>query len=104
MIYENVNNGVYKTGFATSQKSYTESFMELFECLEELEQRLSITRFLLGDKITEADWRLFTTLVRFDAVYVGHFECNKKGCVTIQISGATPGSFIYNPLSQKRWT
>ena len=78
MIYENVNNGVYKTGFATSQKSYTESFMELFECLEELEQRLSITRFLLGDKITEADWRLFTTLVRFDAVYVGHFKCNKK--------------------------
>ena len=78
MIYENVNNGVYKTGFATSQKSYTESFMKLFECLEELEQRLSITRFLLGDKITEADWRLFTTLVRFDAVYVGHFKCNKK--------------------------
>ena len=102
MIYENVNNGVYKTGFATSQKSYTESFMKLFECLEELEQRLSITRFLLGDKITEADWRLFTTLVRFDAVYVGHFKCNKKGCVTTQISGATPGSFINNPVSQKR--
>ena len=78
MIYENVNNGVYKTGFATSQNSYTQSFMKLFECLEELEQRLSITRFLLGDKITEADWRLFTTLVRFDAVYVGHFKCNKK--------------------------
>ena len=78
MIYENVNNGVYKTGFATSQNSYTESFTKLFECLEELEQRLSITRFLLGDKITEADWRLFTTLVRFDAVYVGHFKCNKK--------------------------
>ena len=78
MIYENVNNGVYKTGFATSQKSYTESFTKLFECLEELEQRLSINRFLLGDKITEADWRLFTTLVRFDAVYVGHFKCNKK--------------------------
>ena len=78
MIYKNVNNSVYKTGFAASQKSYTESFMKLFECLEELEQRLSITRFLLGDKITETDWRLFTTLVRFDAVYVGHFKCNKK--------------------------
>ena len=73
--------------------------MKLFECLEELEQRLSITRFLLGDKITEADWRLFTTLVRFDAVYVGHFKCNKKICVAIQISGATPGSFINNPVS-----
>ena len=81
MIYENVNNGVYKTGFATSQKSYTESFMKLFECLEELEQRLSITRFLLGDKITEADWRLFTTLVRFDAVYVGHFKMQQKKVV-----------------------
>lgn len=78
MIYENVNNGVYKTGFATSLKSYTEPFMKLFECLEEYEQRLSITRFLLGDKTTEADWRLLTTLVRFDAVYVGHFKCNKK--------------------------
>ena len=78
MIYESVNNGVYKTGFATSQKSYTEPFIKLFECLEELERRLSITRFLLGNKITEADWRLFTTLVRFDAVYVGHFKCNKK--------------------------
>ena len=65
--------------------------MKLFECLEELEQRLSITR-LLGDKITEADWRLFTTLVRFDAVYVGHFKCNKKGCVTIQISGLHQGA------------
>jgi len=77
-IYENVNNGVYKTGFATSQKSYTESFIKLFECLEELERRLSVNRFLLGDRITEADWRLFTTLVRFDVVYVGHFKCNKK--------------------------
>ena len=102
LIYENVNNGVYKIGFATPQKSYTESCMKLFECLGELKQRLSITRFLLSDKTTETDWWLFTTLVRFDAVYVGHFKCNKKGCVIIQISGATPGSFINNPVSQKR--
>ena len=77
-IYENVNNGVYKTGFATSQYAYTESVFKLFECLEDLEQRLSVNRFLLGETITEADWRLFTTLIRFDAVYVGHFKCNTK--------------------------
>lgn len=78
MIYENVNNGVYRCGFATTQKAYEHAFDRLFNTLDELEQRLSTQRYLVGDQITEADWRLFTTLVRFDAVYVGHFKCNKK--------------------------
>lgn len=78
LIYNNVNNGVYKTGFATTQAAYDEAVTNLFEVLEKLEQVLSGSRYLIGDQITEADWRLFTTLVRFDAVYVGHFKCNKK--------------------------
>lgn len=77
-IYHNVNNGVYKSGFATTQQAYEEAFNALFEVLEELEERLSQHRYLAGDRLTEADWRLFTTLIRFDAVYVGHFKCNKK--------------------------
>ena len=80
-IYHTVNNGVYRAGFATSQEAYEEAFYELFDTLDWLEQCLSQQRFLLGDKITEADWRLFTTLIRFDAVYVGHFKCNKKRIV-----------------------
>ncbi len=75
-IYSNVNNGVYKAGFATSQEAYEEAVVPLFETLDWLEQRLSTRRYLLGDALTEADWRLFTTLVRFDPVYVGHFKCN----------------------------
>lgn len=75
-IYDAVNNGVYKTGFATSQEAYEESVGSLFAMLDELEVRLEGQRFLFGDRQTEADWRLFTTLVRFDAVYVGHFKCN----------------------------
>ena len=78
LIYNNVNNGVYKTGFATTQAAYDEAVTNLFDMLEKLEQVLSGSRYLIGDQITEADWRLFTTLVRFDAVYVGHFKCNKK--------------------------
>lgn len=77
-VYGNINNGVYKCGFATTQGAYAEAFENLFLALEELEQRLMKSSYLLGDQITEADWRLFTTLVRFDAVYVGHFKCNKK--------------------------
>lgn len=76
-IYENLNNGVYKTGFATSQEAYEEAIEPLFKTLDWLEERLSNRRFLLGNQITEADWRLFTTLVRFDPVYVGHFKCNR---------------------------
>jgi putative glutathione S-transferase len=75
-IYSNVNNGVYKAGFATSQSAYEEAVGPLFETLDWLEERLSTRRYLLGDVLTEADWRLFTTLVRFDPVYVGHFKCN----------------------------
>ncbi|MDW9414048.1 glutathione S-transferase family protein [Sinorhizobium meliloti] len=75
-IYDAVNNGVYKAGFATSQAAYEESVTALFAMLEELENRLASKRYLTGDRLTEADWRLFTTLVRFDPVYVGHFKCN----------------------------
>ena len=75
-IYDTVNNGVYKAGFATTQDAYAESVKAIFETLDDLEARLSTRRYLLGDRVTEADWRLFTTLVRFDPVYVGHFKCN----------------------------
>ncbi len=77
-VYDNVNNGVYRCGFATRQDAYEEAFDSLFAALDELEARLSGRRYLLGDTLTEADWRLFTTLVRFDAVYVGHFKCNRR--------------------------
>jgi putative glutathione S-transferase len=75
-IYDTVNNGVYKSGFARSQRAYDEAVGTLFESLDWLEGMLSDRHWLLGDRLTEADWRLFTTLVRFDAVYVGHFKCN----------------------------
>jgi putative glutathione S-transferase len=75
-VYDTVNNGVYKAGFATTQEAYEEVLAPLFETLDFLEARLSTHRYLCDDRITEADWRLFTTLVRFDAVYVGHFKCN----------------------------
>lgn len=75
-IYGAVNNGVYKAGFATSQEAYEQGVTPLFEMLDELEERLATRRYLTGSKLTEADWRLFTTLVRFDPVYVGHFKCN----------------------------
>jgi putative glutathione S-transferase len=78
IVYENVNHGVYKAGFARSQEAYEEAFRALFNTLDELDARLDEQRFLLGDRLTEADWRLFTTLARFDAVYVGHFKCNRR--------------------------
>jgi len=78
IIYKNINNGVYRTGFAIQQKAYEQAFDQLFETMDLLEQRLSTRRYLMGNEITEADWRLFPTLVRFDPVYVGHFKCNKK--------------------------
>ena len=77
-IYDTVNNGVYKSGFATTQEAYEEAVVPLFDTLDELEARLSKSRYLTGNTITEADWRLFTTLVRFDPVYVGHFKCNLR--------------------------
>lgn len=80
-VYDNVNNGVYKCGFATSQQAYDEAFHALFATLDEIEERLSQQRYLVGARLTEADWRLFTTLVRFDPVYVGHFKCNRQRIV-----------------------
>lgn len=77
-VYDRVNNGVYKTGFATTQEAYEEAFDILFTELDTLESRLSSQRYLAGNAITEADWRLFTTLIRFDAVYHGHFKCNLR--------------------------
>ena len=80
-IYANVNNGVYRCGFATTQEAYDEAFGRLFATLDRLEQRLTTRRYLAGDTLTEADWRLFTTLVRFDPVYFGHFKCNLRRLV-----------------------
>jgi glutathionyl-hydroquinone reductase len=81
LVYENLNNGVYRAGFATSQQAYEEAFRAVFGALDELERRLSRQRYLVGNDITEADWRLFTTLVRFDAVYYSHFKCNLRRIV-----------------------
>ena len=78
LVYDTVNNGVYKAGFATAQDAYEAAVTRLFETLDILEQRLSGSRYLFGDTTTEADWRLFTTIVRFDAVYYGHFKCNLR--------------------------
>jgi len=78
LIYNTLNNGVYKAGFATTQNAYEEAVVPLFDTLDWLEQRLSNSLFLIGENITEADWRLFTTMIRFDAVYVGHFKCNLR--------------------------
>lgn len=80
-IYRAINNGVYRAGFATTQAAYAEAYRELFAMLDRLEERLRGQSFLLGERITEADWRLFTTLVRFDAVYYGHFKCNRDRLV-----------------------
>jgi putative glutathione S-transferase len=80
-IYEYVNNGVYKAGFATKQRAYENACRALFAALDDLEARLANRRYLLGDRIVEADWRLFCTLVRFDTVYHGHFKCNIRRIV-----------------------
>jgi putative glutathione S-transferase len=76
LVYPNINNGVYRAGFATTQEAYEEAFRNLFDALDQIEDTLSRQRYLAGNQITEADWRLFTTLVRFDAVYYAHFKCN----------------------------
>lgn len=80
-IYDTFNNGVYKCGFATSQEAYDAAVVPLFDTLDWLEDRLSDNRYLMGDRLTEADWRLFTTLIRFDPVYHLHFKCNRKRIV-----------------------
>ncbi|MCG7566599.1 glutathione S-transferase family protein [Pseudoalteromonas sp. CnMc7-15] len=78
LVYHGINNGVYRTGFATTQQAYEQAFDTLFSALEKVERRLAGQRYLVGSELTEADWRLFTTLIRFDAVYFGHFKCNKR--------------------------
>jgi putative glutathione S-transferase len=77
-VYDNVNNGVYRCGFASTQVAYEKNFDRLFGTLDQLEQRLSKQRYLVGNQVTEADWRLFTTLIRFDPVYYSHFKCNLR--------------------------
>jgi putative glutathione S-transferase len=81
LVYESINNGVYRAGFASTQEAYEEAFEALFDTLDLLEARLSQRRYLTGEHLTEADWRLFTTLLRFDPVYVGHFKCNRNRLV-----------------------
>ena len=80
-IYEKVNNGVYRSGFATSQVAYESAVTNLFDALDQLEERLANQRYLCGEQIVETDWRLFVTLIRFDAVYHGHFKCNIRRIV-----------------------
>ncbi len=77
-IYHAINNGVYRAGFATTQQAYETAYEELFSELDWLDDHLGSNRFLMGDTLTEADWRLFSTLIRFDAVYHGHFKCNRQ--------------------------
>ncbi len=77
-VYENINNGVYRCGFATTQEAYNDAYHKLFTALDKINTILTTNRYLVGSQITEADWRLFTTLIRFDSVYYGHFKCNKK--------------------------
>ena len=81
LVYPSVNNGVYRAGFATTQVAYEDAFNDLFSTLDQLEARLAQNRYLVGERVTEADWRLFTTIVRFDAVYHGHFKCNLRRIV-----------------------
>jgi len=76
LIYPNINNGVYQAGFATTQQAYESAVQKLFSALDHLERHLASQTYLVGDQVTEADWKLFPTLVRFDAVYHGHFKCN----------------------------
>ena len=77
-VYDHINNGVYKAGFATTQEAYSSAYHALFDALDRVEEMLSKDKYLTGNTITEADWRLFTTLIRFDSVYYGHFKCNKQ--------------------------
>ena len=93
-IYDTVNNGVYRAGFATSQEAYEEAFFRLFETLDMLDEHLGRHRYLTGDRLTEADWRLFTTLLRFDVVYVGHFKCNLRASPITRTYPATCAIFI----------
>lgn len=97
LVYQNVNNGVYRCGFATSQTAYEEAFDALFTTLDQLSDRLSTQRYLVGDTITEADIRLFTTLVRFDAVYHGHFKCNRHKLTELPVLWAYARDLFQTP-------
>jgi putative glutathione S-transferase len=83
-LYENINNGVYRAGFATRQKPYERACQRLFDALDEIERRLTSSRYLFGNRIVESDWRLFCTLIRFDVVYHGHFKCNLRRIIDYQ--------------------
>ena len=100
-IYDTVNNGVYKAGFATTQAAYDEAVYPLFETLDWLEERLGENRYLMGDRITEADWRLWTTLIRFDSVYHLHFKCNIKRIIDYpNLWGFTRELFQWDGVAQ----
>jgi putative glutathione S-transferase len=96
-IYEQLNNGVYRAGFAGTQASYERAYRDVFDCLDWLESRLSDQRYLVGDTITEADVRLFTTLVRFDAVYHGHFKCNRNKLTELPVVWAYARDLFQTP-------
>jgi putative glutathione S-transferase len=96
-VYRDVNNGVYRCGFATTQEAYHEAFSALFARLDALSERLSRQRYLMGDAVTEADVRLFTTLVRFDAVYHGHFKCNRHKLTEMPVLWAYARDLFQTP-------
>ncbi|GAA0286420.1 glutathione S-transferase C-terminal domain-containing protein [Streptomyces polychromogenes] len=96
-VYRDVNNGVYRAGFAGSQEAYAEAYRSLFDRLERLSERLERSRYLVGDTITEADVRLFTTLVRFDAVYHGHFKCNRRKLTEMPVLWAYARDLFQTP-------
>ena len=100
-VYENVNDGVYRTGFARTQSAYERAFGRLFDALDELDARLATRRYLMGSSITEADWRLFPTLLRFDPVYVGHFKCNLRRVIDYpQLSGYLRELYQYPGIAE----
>ena len=103
-VYEAINNGVYKAGFATAQDVYEAEVTALFEALDEMDARLAGQRYLLGGRITEADWRLFTTLLRFDPVYHGHFKCNLRRIADYAHLRATCSSSTSGRAWRRRWT
>lgn len=96
-VYADINNGVYRCGFATTQTAYDDAFDRLFAALDRVERLLGERRYLAGDRITEADWRLFTTLVRFDAVYVGHFKCNRNRIADLPTTWAYARELYQHP-------
>lgn len=102
-VYETVNNGVYRAGFARSQEAYEEAFDALFATLDALEERLGRQRYLVGDTLTEADWRLFPTLVRFDTIYYVHFRCNGRRVLDYPNLWGYTRELYQRPGSPTRW-